>query len=134
VKAGVLVPPRKGEFQDRGLYLGFQLQELFTPLRWDLVICEFPEYQATAARAMGWQTGDLQRLTFLTGVFAGLLNPAIFIPVTPSRWKGQLPKSVVEQRVTKRLGRDIIRQLGIHTHAFDAAGIGLWAIDERIWT
>jgi hypothetical protein len=134
VRAGVLTPPRTYEFQARALWLAFEVQRIVAPTKRDLVICEFPEYQASAARAMGWQTGDLQKLTFLTGVFAGILYPGVFIPVTPSKWKGQLPKSVVEARVTKRLGRDTIRRLGIHTHAFDAAGIGLWAIDEGVWT
>jgi len=97
----------------------------------DLVVCEFPQYQESAGRSMGWRTGDLQRLTFLTGVFAARLHPAEFYPVVPSQWKGQLPKSIVEDRIRTRLGAAVCRRLKIRTHAWDAVGIGLWALDQE---
>lgn len=132
----------KGEWWDRALHLGKQVYvwtydhaggEL-TPQ--DLVVCEFPQYQESAGRSMGWRTGDLQRLTFLTGVFAARLRRTPFRPVVPSAWKGQLPKSVVEDRIRTRLGAAVCAQLKIRTHAWDAVGIGLWALDhpeELMW-
>ena len=98
----------------------------------DIVVCEFPQYQESAGRSMGWRTGDLQRLTFLTGVFAQRMQPAEFYPVEPSGWKGQLPKHVVEMRITDQLGKATCKRLGIKTHAWDAVGIGLWAIEKGI--
>lgn len=96
------------------------------------VVCEFPEYQESSGRSMGWRTGDLQRLTFLIGVIAGRTE-GTFIEVTPHVWKGQLPKSVVQQRVINQLGSDVCEMLNLKTHAWDAAGIGLWAIQGGVW-
>jgi hypothetical protein len=92
------------------------------------VVIEFPEFQASASRMMGWKTGSLQRLTFLVGVLVGMFPATWRIQlVTPSQWKGQLPKAVVEHRMARDYGAATIRRLGIKTHAWDALGIGHWA-------
>lgn len=99
------------------------------------VVAEFTEYHAAVTSSMGWKTGDLQRLTFLCGVIAGRVYPTRFTPVTASGWKGQLPKDVAAARVQKLIGRKACRRLGLpeiqrrsDTHAWDAVGIGLWAL------
>lgn len=92
------------------------------------VVCEMPEFFAGAGKMMGWKTGDLQRLTYLVGLFAGRLHPRAFEPVPVHVWKGQLPKRVVQERIEGRLGHDLCRALAIETHAWDAVGIGLWAL------
>lgn len=101
-----------------------------------IVTCEFPEFQTSAARSMGWMRGDLQKLTFLTGVLARAvtrhtnhdIQQATFEPVPVSQWKGQLPKDVVQRRIEKELGLPNTRNLDIKTHAWDAVGIGLWRL------
>lgn len=91
-------------------------------------VIEFPEFQAGAARQMGWKTGSLQRLTFLVGVMAGYLpEDWRIILVSPSGWKGQLPKDVVERRMTRHYGAAVCAALNVKTHAWDALGIGEWA-------
>jgi len=93
------------------------------------VVIEFPEYQASADRAMGWKTGSLQRLTMFIGVLIGMMPPPWrVILVTPSGWKGQLPKDVVQRRMTAVYGADTVKRLGVVTHAWDAMGIGHWAM------
>jgi hypothetical protein len=93
-----------------------------------VVLCEMPEFQAGAARSMGWKTGDLQRLAYLVGLFAGAVHPAAFMPVPVARWKGQLPKTVVQERVMAKVGKKVCRDLEVETHAWDAMGIGLWGL------
>lgn len=92
------------------------------------MIVEFPEFQAGATRQMGWKTGSLQRLTFLVGVMVGYLpaNWRIIMP-TPSQWKGQLPKDVVQRRMIAKYGKQKCDALRVRTHAWDALGIGEWA-------
>lgn len=94
-----------------------------------IVVCEFPEFQGDTGRMMGWRKGDLQKLTFLVGYIAGRLEQHRFVGVRPSIWKGQLPKSVVEDRITERLGKAWVTASGVKTHAWDAVGIGLWFKD-----
>jgi hypothetical protein len=92
------------------------------------IVCEFTEYHAAAHRVMAWKTGDLQRLTFLSGVIFAMTRPNSFLPVVTSGWKGQLSKQLVEERIRQRFGDETCRRLGIKTHAWDAVGIGLWAL------
>jgi hypothetical protein len=101
------------------------------------VIAEFTEYHAAATSNMGWRTGDLQRLTFLCGIIAGAILPRSYTPITTSGWKGQLPKDVAAKRVEKIVGARRCRHLGLpeikrrsDTHAWDAVGIGLWALGK----
>lgn len=93
------------------------------------VVCEYPEYFA-GSKNMGWKSGDLQRLTYLVGLFSGRVAPARFVPVPVHTWKGQLPKHVVEERLIRRLGNAKALQLQPTLHAWDAIGIGMWARGE----
>lgn len=102
-----------------------------------IVTCEFPEFQTSASRSMGWMRGDLQKLTYLVGAigymtYARLAEKnhpgSLFEPVPVSQWKGQLPKTVVESRIRDTLGNRVCERLDIKTHAWDAVGIGLWRL------
>lgn len=95
------------------------------------VVCEMMEHHGSARSSMIWRSGDLQRTLVLVGMLArwGSANRKALVElVPPSEWKGQLPKHIVEARICKRLGRERVQQLGIRTHAFDAVGIGMWAL------
>lgn len=135
---GVVTVPSKirgDDFVARARNIANQLYDIADRLynldddKVDRVICEFPNYQDSGARSMGWRSGDLQRLTFLTGVLCQRFDDCSFIAVEPFRWKGQLPKHVVESRIRKRFGNRTCRELDIRTHAWDAVGIGLWYRD-----
>jgi hypothetical protein len=106
-------------------------EAVFSPVGlYPTVVIEMPEFQAGAVRQMGWKTGDLQRLTLLVGILSGYAvatRGAMVELVTPSGWKGQLPKDAVERRMTAHYGPEVIASLGVHTHAWDALGIGAWA-------
>lgn len=107
------------------------IAELIALLRYSertRIVCEFTEYHQAAHRVMAWKTGDLQKLTFLSGVIFAVTRPNPFLPVVTSGWKGQLSKRLVEDRIRKRLGQQTCERLGIKTHAWDATGIGLWAL------
>jgi len=93
-----------------------------------IVTCEFPEFQTSASRSMGWMRGDLQKLTYLVGVLGRTFRGGSFEPVPVSQWKGQLPKDVVTRRIVQELGTADCERLGIKTHAWDAVGIGLWRL------
>lgn len=100
------------------------------PSRKTLVVAEFTEFHGSAFRQMGWKTGALQKLTFLSGVIARAVQPAPFQPITTSTWKGQMPKTVVQDRITSRFGLAECKRLGIKTHAWDAVGLGLYVLGE----
>lgn len=93
------------------------------------MVVEFPQFQQGAGREMGWKTGSLQKLTFLVGVLAGAVPDEWTTRlVVPTAWKGQLPKDVVIRRMTARYGKKFCEDIGVKTHAWDALGIGDWAL------
>jgi hypothetical protein len=96
-----------------------------------MYLCDFEivsEYPAWHGGALGWQRGDLQKLVFLVGVFAGYFSRCKFTPVTPNEWKGQLPKDVVIRRLQKRFGPGATQEWS--KDVWDAVGIGLWKLGK----
>ena len=91
------------------------------------VYIEMPQHMQSAA-GIAAQAGAIYKLTFLVGYLAARLHPSTVIVVTPGDWKGQLPKAVVMGRVLNRLGPRVCERLQIKSHAWDAVGIGLWAL------
>lgn len=71
--------------------------------------------------------GDLVTLSFFIGYLAGRICPIPFIPVEINKWKGQLSKKNVTDRIKNKLTKKVCKTLEIRTHAWDAVGIGLWA-------
>jgi hypothetical protein len=117
--------PRKLNLAPRALWIARELDRKL-PLgtnRGDFV-CEYPAWHGIQ---LGWAAGDLQKLVFLVGTFAGYFKEArSFTPVTPGEWKGQLPKSVVIRRLTKLFGPGATQEW--EKDVWDAVGIGLWKL------
>jgi Holliday junction resolvasome RuvABC endonuclease subunit len=70
--------------------------------------------------------GDINKLSFAIGAisqYAWEVKKANVILVSVNRWKGQLPKRIVNARIEKLLGDCS----GFRSHAWDAVGLGLWA-------
>lgn len=91
-----------------------------------VVVCEFPQHMLGVKATAAQKDSDIYKLAHMTGMIQALVGSDRFVPVRPIDWKGQLPKSVVQLRVTKQLGAARCRQLNIKSHAWDAVGIGLW--------
>lgn len=92
----------------------------------EVVVIEMMEHFG-AGRDLAWKTGDLQRTVFLIGMIGGLFPAGVIQPIRVRDWKGQLPKSVVIDRIEAHLGTATCNRLNIQSHAWDAVGIGLWA-------
>lgn len=90
------------------------------------VFLELPTHFASSARGIAAQGGgSIYYLTYLVGFLGAKLSQCTVILFTPNEWKGQLPKDVVQRRVTRFLGTETCEELGIKTHAWDAVGMGL---------
>lgn len=100
-----------------------------SPEQSDFVVIEMPQHM-TNTKGIAAQAGAVYKLTFLVGFLAARfdMSGATVHVVNPSEWKGQLPKDIVQQRVERILGKSTCRELNIRSHAWDAVGIGLWAL------
>ena len=94
------------------------------------VYIEMPMMMTNAA-GIAAQKGAVYKLTFLVGYISCIVHPCAVFEVQPRQWKGQLPKSIVEDRIRTTLGSRVCKQLNIRTHAWDAVGLGLWA--NGVW-
>lgn len=107
------------------------LKEELGPFRPVQVYCEWPVIFRGGGSIAAEGSGSLIKLAYWVGHFAGVLSqkwPSVeFVPVEPNKWKGQLPKKMVEQRLRKILGEKFWQQLEPKSHSIDAIGIGCWA-------
>jgi hypothetical protein len=89
------------------------------------VYCEMPAFFESHGGMAAATKGDLIKLTYLVGVYAGIchIHRVRFTPVPVVEWKGQLPKEIVKKRILKKLGRHACQ--GYHGDIWDAVGIGL---------
>lgn len=97
----------------------------------DLLVLEYAEFRASnAVGHAAAAKGSLTQLTFAAGAHAYMARDmwnADVMLVKPSVWKGQLPKSLVEKRITRTMGNTALDGTKIQSHAWDAVGLGLHA-------
>lgn len=84
--------------------------------------CEWPAFFEDARVAA--RDGALVKLAAAVGMVIELCRHRniMFFQVPVHKWKGQMPKEAVINRIRKRLPGHEYR-----SHAWDAVGIGLWA-------
>lgn len=89
--------------------------------------CEFPQFFDSSGGHMVAARGDLQKLTFIVGVFSEIAwsHRIPFYPHEVGEWKGQMSKKAVIQSIKRRL--PLIDDINPESHAWDAIGIGLHA-------
>lgn len=97
------------------------------------VIMEYPTAFISNRGQTAIESGSLVKLSMSAGALAcAVCSGASSVEyVKPQQWKGQLPKSVVEKRIKRKLhkvqGIDQIK-----SHAVDAVGIGLYGMGKMI--
>ena len=92
-------------------------------LRPKIVVIEFPELWSSSGVSLSSAAkGDLFKLTYLIGGFGRIVSKRTNrapVLVTPTEWKGQLPKKAVDARIKRSLGKKY------KNHESDAVGMGL---------
>lgn len=116
---GVVVSKEKENWGHKAVEIAFQLSGLL-PEDFTLYI-ELPELHQSPGGMVTARSGALVKLAWFTGFLSSYLMPLKFNFVTPTSWKGQLPKTVVKERIKK-----ILPNLKARSHDWDAVGIGLY--------
>lgn len=83
---------------------------------------EYPAKFGGAGGDMVAAAGDLVKLAFFVGYTTNALGCPVEL-VEVIKWKGQLPKEIVKQRIKK-----LIPNCKATSHDFDAIGIGLYTL------
>jgi len=133
VLTGVIEAPRNEKWDNRVWSVCSSFGGVLASAMTANVVIEFPvlfsghaKSQSSAAR------GDLFKLTYLVGGIAQVARQAtgnLPILITPSEWKGQLPKDVVIARIKKAYGKKADEFT--KDHEADAVGMGL-ALQGRL--
>jgi hypothetical protein len=72
-------------------------------------------------------------------VVAGSRSPCTFCSVEARRWKGQVPKDIMVNRIRSKLTEAEVSRIDLpasksyHPDVFDAVGIAKWAVSEDRW-
>jgi hypothetical protein len=95
----------------------------------DVIIIEYPQWQASTKGITAAKQGYTLDLAFLVGYILSKWTGkgCIHFMPTPTEWKGQTPKKATEERVKKMFG-----DLKISEHEFDACGMIIWYLEEKI--
>lgn len=95
------------------------------------IVAELPQvYRAGRSKA---DPNDLVKLAFWLGVKVGSCRYDELHLVLPNRWKGTVPKDIMQTRIDEALSEDERRvldsfkiQKSLKHNLYDAVGIGLW--------
>lgn len=122
-----------GKVKDAGVlsrvdeFRGTELQ-VFRTTRPDILVVEIPQVYGRNSMV---DENDLIAVAVTAGVFIGSIICKELVTVRPAKWKGQVPKSIHNERVLAKLSadeRDLLLDIPkskLH-NAIDAIGIGLW--------
>lgn len=95
------------------------------------VVVEYPQVFNSAEGRMIASKGDVVKLSVLVGFLLGAChNYRRFFEVVPVvKWKGQLPKKIVNKRVEQTLG--LQKCSDFRKDEWDAVGLGIWWLFNR---
>ena len=91
------------------------------------IYIEEPIFMESAKGLASARSDSLEKLiscaSYFAGYFSAVNRKVEFVRIID--WKGTMPKDVTERRIRKVIENDNICE-GIHNHAWDAVGIGLY--------
>ena len=123
-----IIPENNLTMEDKAKVIKKMLIEAINYRRIDHVAIEYPKVFGGATNMAIAMRGDIVKLAWFVGYICGAIvtNRCVTYELVPvNTWKGQLPKSVIENRVRK-IFPDPENKLSIKGHAIDAVGIGLF--------
>lgn len=106
-------------------------------LRITALFIEWPEIRSGSVGHAAAVRGDVSALAYCCGAMCEMMTEPFKVRsklLAVSEWKGQLPKEVVNKRITRAIGSKDRSGNAFETHAWDAVGVGLvgkgFALDD----
>lgn len=92
--------------------------------------CERPQFFHTAKGGEAAASDSLTKLSHVTGMLHGIcvVRGVAWHFVDINKWKGNLPKKLVRERVLAQLGDSGVLKGTYRSHVYDAIGIGLYVL------
>ena len=117
-------------YEDRITSMATVFDRLVRGLDLNKVVFEFPEHYESAGGRVTAESGSLVKLAVLTGTLVGVLIKQDRVPViefvTPTTWKGQVRKELMQDRLKTKISDTMLYDLEHRaSHAWDAVGIGV---------
>jgi Holliday junction resolvasome RuvABC endonuclease subunit len=119
---GVIYESREltgAEWHLRALDIANRVEILAMQHKIKIAYIEQPAFFQSAGGQTTARSGALIKLTTLVGMIMSKLKT--ITPVAVNKWKGQLPKNIVIERI-----QALLPDVKAHTHAWDAIGLGLY--------
>jgi hypothetical protein len=109
-----------------------RFHELFVAEGPHKVVIEFPQHFEGLTGRTAESKGDTLKLACLAGMLTQIARrdgtPVYY--VTPNQHKGNLPKSIVEQRIRKKIPESVTLQP--KSHSYDAISIGYFHLFQKM--
>jgi len=125
--ATVITAPRGEEWDVRAIWYAQAVYDKAVNEVVSDVVIEMPQYMQSAGGQLTARANSLVKLTTLVGcmLFALSDEERRVHLITPTKWKGQLPKPAMVKRIQARIPKACARIMPM-THAWDAIGLGLY--------
>lgn len=136
---GLIRPTRQKDlWTDRARVITMKFIQLLMQIKPTLCGIEYPEFQGGDRGYTAARRGDILMIAFLCGRLCdawdsyaiSMRDPQIQPPalITPTQWKGQLPKPITVERVNEFFGLELTN--GIENNIADAIGLGKHILEK----
>lgn len=140
---GLLTPGGdRPDWTIRARMIAAKIQQLFMQIEPNRLVIEWPEFQSGQRGYDAARQGSTLKLAGFCGFLLAVWDlygarmrqeqrpvvidmPAL---ITPSQWKGEVPKPVTQSRVNEKFGLEL--KNGIEWNCSDAIGLGAWAVEH----
>ena len=129
---GILHPFTKhGEYQVKSFELTEKIKKKIIKEMIDFVVIETPDHWSIGGFAAR-ESGALPKLSFICGMICWCCyeSNAQVLTVIPRRWKGQMPKEVMRNRMIVDFPDEPIADMD--NNIIDGIGIGVWFVTKRL--
>jgi len=136
LSAALLHPSKdaKSDYMEKSFSLYTKVRHLVEKNQIETIVLEMPEHWDTAG-FMSRESGAIQKLVFIAGMVYSLRFSVNVKTVTPRGWKGQLPKDVTRNRLTKFYSPSFYTEdewKKLDHNIVDAIGLGHWLLYGRV--
>ena len=125
--AGGIYEPRVHNWMSKGRAIAVGIFRICKKYRVNKVYIEFPRFMQSIGGQVTAKSGALVKLCWMVGFLSAVLMDKKQELIEVNKWKGNLPKDIVEKRVRRILPK---LSKNLKSHTVDAIGIGLYLKGE----
>lgn len=128
-KYGTVLAASQKHWHEKAISIGVSIHKIVEENNVETMYVEEPSFMPSQGGQVTAASGALVKLAFVVGAICASSGVEVVL-VSVNKWKGQLKKDVVENRIRRLIPK--LRDVKEPSHVFDAIGIGWYAQGRSI--